>query len=72
MAEFVGGRVARATARAEPLDPGTALAAELHQRRIVMSTLRTPHDAAPQNVEKAQQERGTATNVGIGKTWKIL
>lgn len=72
MAELVGGRVARATAWAEPLNPGTAFAAEPHLRRIVMTTLRTLHDASPQKVEKAQQERDTATSAGIGKTWKML
>jgi hypothetical protein len=72
MAELVGGRIARATAWAEPLDPGTAFAAELHLCRTVMTTLRTPYDAYPQKVDKAQQERDTATSAGMGKTWQML
>jgi hypothetical protein len=73
MAELVGRRVVRATAWAEPLDLGTAFAAELHLCRIVMTTLRTPHDASPQKVENAQlRKRATVTSVGVRKTWKIL
>jgi hypothetical protein len=68
MAELVGGRVARATAGAEPLDPGTALTAKPHLRRIVMTTLWTPHDASPQKVGKAQHERDTATSAGIERS----
>jgi hypothetical protein len=57
MAELVGGRVARATAWTETLNPGTALAAELHLLRIVMTTLRTPHDASPQREGPRYKEK---------------
>src|SRR5262245_44420408 len=65
MAELICGRVARATVRTEALDPGTAFAAELHLLRIVMTTLRAPHDAAPHRggESPAQKKRDTARSL---------
>lgn len=47
MAERVGGRVARATAGAEALDPGAAFTAERYPLRVVMAALRAPHTVPP-------------------------